>query len=109
MDLGPIGNVRPDWYMDDRGASSGAQFLGNEHVYYRGNVTLVKKWRKKDFSNQYFTVSMLAEPEIPGPRWPLILNIPGEGFGDDSMRMHWDFDGNVRRPNGFSVLVLWFW
>jgi len=88
QDLSVIGNVRPDWYMDDRGDSTDVQYLGDSHVYYLGEPRLVKQWRKKDFANQYFTMSVqrLAGPD--GIHWPLILNIPGEGFGDDFLQ-HW--------------------
>jgi hypothetical protein len=86
MDLGPIGNVRPDWYMDDRGDSTDVQYIGDSHVYYLGMPRLVKQWRKKDFANQYFTMSMQAIPGEDNVSWPLILNIPGEGFGDDFLQ-----------------------
>lgn len=86
--LGPIGNIRPDWFMDSRGASTSVQYLGDSHVYYMGKPRLVKQWRKKDFANQYFTMSMARLPDSNGTRWPLILNIPGEGFGDDFLQ-HW--------------------
>jgi len=88
LDLGPIGNIRPDWFMDNRGASTSVQYMGDSHVYYRGKPRLVKQWRKKDFANQYFTMSMARLPDSNGTHWPLILNIPGEGFGDDFLQ-HW--------------------
>mmetsp|Transcript_5501 Transcript_5501/g.15906 ORF Transcript_5501/g.15906 Transcript_5501/m.15906 type:complete len:668 (-) Transcript_5501:427-2430(-) len=88
MDLAIIGNVRPDWFMDDRGSSTDVQYLGDSHVYYLGKPRLVKQWRKKDFANQYFTMSMQRLPGPDGIHWPLILNIPGEGFGDDFLQ-HW--------------------
>jgi hypothetical protein len=85
-DLSIIGNVRPDWFMDKRGDSTDVQYLGDQHVYYLGQPRLVKQWRKMDFANQYFTMSMQANPGADGVHWPLILNIPGEGFGDDSLQ-----------------------
>jgi len=88
LDLSIIGNVRPDWFMDDRGASTDVQYLGDSHVFYLGEPRLVKQWRKKDFANQYFTMSMQRLPGSDGVHWPLILNIPGEGFGDDHLQ-HW--------------------
>eukprot|EP00746_Dinoflagellata_sp_MGD_P167188 gnl/MRDRNA2_/MRDRNA2_97619_c0_seq1.p1 gnl/MRDRNA2_/MRDRNA2_97619_c0~~gnl/MRDRNA2_/MRDRNA2_97619_c0_seq1.p1 ORF type:complete len:718 (+),score=165.77 gnl/MRDRNA2_/MRDRNA2_97619_c0_seq1:111-2264(+) len=86
MDLMMIGNIRPDWFMDDRGDSTDVQYIGNEHVYHRGVPRLVKKWRKMDFANQYFTMSMQAIPGEDKVHWPLILNVPGEGFGDDQLQ-----------------------
>jgi len=55
---------------------------------YMGEPRLVKQWRKKDFANQYFTMSMQRLPGKDGIHWPLILNVPGEGFGDDFLQ-HW--------------------
>jgi len=89
LDMGPIGNIRPDWFMDNRGASTSVQYLGNSHVYYLGEPRLVKQWRKKDFANQYFTMSMQANPGPDGTHWPLILNVPGEGFGDDFLQHYY--------------------
>lgn len=89
LDMGPIGNIRPDWFMDNRGASTAVQYLGSSHVYYRGEPRLVKQWRKKDFANQYFTMSMQANPGPDGTHWPLILNVPGEGFGDDFLQHYY--------------------
>lgn len=86
-DLGVVGNVRPDWFMDDRGDSTDVQYLGKSHVYYRGEPKLVRQWRKKDFANQYFTMS-IQEHSHNGDHWPLILNVPGEGFGDDFLQMY---------------------
>ena len=84
MDLQIVGNVRPDWFMDDVGADTDVQYLGDQHVFYDGKPRLVKQWRKKDFASQYFTMSMLANPDESEPvHWPVILNVPGEGFGDD--------------------------
>jgi len=88
LDMGVIGNIRPDWFMDDRGDSTDVQYLGDSHVYYLGEPRLVKQWRKKDFANQYFTMSVQRLPGDDGVHWPLILNIPGEGFGDDFLQ-HW--------------------
>eukprot|EP00931_Biecheleriopsis_adriatica_P032727 TRINITY_DN1905_c0_g1_i1.p1 TRINITY_DN1905_c0_g1~~TRINITY_DN1905_c0_g1_i1.p1 ORF type:complete len:837 (-),score=194.46 TRINITY_DN1905_c0_g1_i1:49-2214(-) len=86
MDLSFIGNVRPDWFMDDRGDATDVQYIGDSHVYYLGEPRLVKQWRKKDFANQYFTMSMQAIPGEEKVHWPLILNVPGEGFGDDFLQ-----------------------
>jgi len=86
LDLSVIGNVRPDWFMDARGASTDVQYLGNSHVYHLGQPKLVKQWRKKDFASQYFTMSMQMNAGDDGVHWPLILNIPGEGFGDDMLQ-----------------------
>lgn len=81
LDLQIVGNVRPDWFMDKRGDDTDVQYLGDQHVYYNGMPKLVKQWRKKDFANQYFTMSMLGNPSDDGIHWPMILNVPGEGFG----------------------------
>ena len=86
LDMAVIGNVRPDWFMDLRGDSTDVQYLGDEHVFYQGKPALVKKWRKRDFASQYFTMSMQEIPGRENVHWPLILNIPGEGFGDDSLQ-----------------------
>lgn len=107
LDLGVIGNIRPDWFMDNRGDSTDVQYLGNQHIYhprtgyndtaYEGGPRLVKQWRKKDFANQYFVMSMMANPEVMDGvddetgevvHWPSMLNIPGEGFGDDNLRYY---------------------
>jgi len=87
MDLGVVGNIRPDWFLDDRGTLTSAQYIGNEHVYYQNKPTLVKKWRKKDFADMYFVMSMAAEPdpENDNVHWPLIRNDPGEGIGPDAL------------------------
>jgi len=88
LDLQIVGNVRPDWFMDDRGDDTDVQYLGNQHVYHNGVPRLVKQWRKKDFANQYFTMSMLGIPGDDGIHWPMILNVPGEGFGDDFLSIY---------------------
>ncbi|KAL3942392.1 MAG: hypothetical protein SGARI_000281, partial [Bacillariaceae sp.] len=88
LDLQVIGNIRPDWFMDDRGDSTDVQYLGDQHVYYEGEPRLVKQWRKKDFANQYFVMSMLGNPKEDGLHWPMILNVPGEGFGDDFLQKY---------------------
>jgi hypothetical protein len=88
LDLQIIGNIRPDWYMDDRGDSTDVQYLGNQHVFHDNEPRLVKQWRKKDFANQYFVMSILANPKDDGVHWPMILNVPGEGFGDDFLQIY---------------------
>ncbi len=88
LDLQVIGNIRPDWYMDSRGDSTGVQYLGNQHVYHEEKPRLVKQWRKKDFADQYFVMSVLGNPEDDGIHWPMILNVPGEGFGDDFLQKY---------------------
>lgn len=85
MDLGVIGNVRPDWFMDARGMASQTQYLGNQHIFHRGKPTLVKQWRKSDFANMYFVMSILETPAEDGIHWPIQRNDPGEGFGDDAL------------------------
>jgi hypothetical protein len=99
INLQVIGNIRPDWFLDARGDDTDVQYLGNQHVFYNELPKLVKQWRKKDFASQYFTMSMLennpskmadngtnVKPEDT-IKWPLILNIPGEGFGDDMLQV----------------------
>ena len=101
INLAVIGNIRPDWFLDKRGDDTDTQYLGNQHLFYDGNVPkLAKQWRKKDFASQYFVMSMMENPagrmanetEDVAPEdkvnWPLILNIPGEGFGDDSLQRY---------------------
>lgn len=75
LDLAVVGNIRPDWFMDKRGDDTDVQYLGDQHVYYEGMPKLVKQWRKKDFANQYFTMSMLGNPSEDGIHWPMILNV----------------------------------
>lgn len=36
----------------------------------------------------YFTMSMLANTDEDGIHWPMILNVPGEGFGDDFLQKY---------------------
>lgn len=88
LDLQVIGNIRPDWYMDARGDSTDVQYLGDQHVFYNNEPRLVKQWRKQDFANQYFVMSVLGHPKEDGIHWPMILNIPGEGFGDDFLQAY---------------------
>jgi len=99
IDLVVIGNIRPDWFLDKRGDDTDVQYLGNQHVYYTSgnNETvpkLVKQWRKRDFASMYFTMSMMENPTKQNAsvqentHWPLILNIPGEGFGDDFLQVY---------------------
>jgi hypothetical protein len=88
LDLAIVGNIRPDWFLDNLGDDTDVQYLGNQHVYYEGMPKLVKQWRKKDFANQYFTMSMLGNPSEDGIHWPMILNVPGEGFGDDFLTIY---------------------
>merc|ERR1712232_1345292 len=93
MDLMVVGNIRPDWFLDDRGDDTDVQYLGDQHVYYASTIPrLAKQWRKKDFASQYFTMSVAGNPPSKNStddiRWPLILNIPGEGFGDDMLQFY---------------------
>eukprot|EP00531_Pseudo-nitzschia_arenysensis_P006279 CAMPEP_0116131166 /NCGR_PEP_ID=MMETSP0329-20121206/8862_1 /TAXON_ID=697910 /ORGANISM="Pseudo-nitzschia arenysensis, Strain B593" /LENGTH=812 /DNA_ID=CAMNT_0003625581 /DNA_START=81 /DNA_END=2519 /DNA_ORIENTATION=- len=92
LDLMVIGNIRPDWFLDDRGDDTDVQYLGNQHIYYAsGTPRLAKQWRKKDFASQYFTMSVAGNPltkNSTDPIWPLVLNIPGEGFGDDMLQVY---------------------
>ena len=66
------------------------QYLGNQHIYYNNNgePRLVKQWRKKDFAGHYFVMSILENPQEDGVHWPMTLNVPGEGFGDDILQMY---------------------
>merc|ERR1712032_1358686 len=65
MDLMVVGNIRPDWFLDDRGDDTDVQYIGDQHVYYAdGDLPkLVKQWRKKDFASQYFVMSMMGNPK----------------------------------------------
>lgn len=73
MDVSIVGNVRPDWFLDKRGAASDVQYIGDSHVFHRGEPMLVKQWRKKDLTDQYFTMSMQRTAGEDGVHWPLIL------------------------------------
>lgn len=101
INLAVIGNIRPDWFLDKRGDDTDVQYLGDQHVYYADGTIpkLVKQWRKKDFASQYFVMGMMGNPanklakktdapEEDNMHWPLILNIPGEGFGDDILQVY---------------------
>jgi len=103
INMAVVGNIRPDWYMDRRGDDTDVQYLGDQHVFYpdpdEGPIPmLAKQWRKKDFASQYFTMSMLGNPpnkvekmaDAPAEdnmHWPMILNVPGEGLGDDMLQV----------------------
>lgn len=94
IDMGVVGLLRPDFFLDSRprGAVNKdiqTQYLGNQHTYYMGSPRLVKQWRKKDFVNTTFTVSMDEHVGDDGVHWPLMMDIPGEGSGPDQvLRMH---------------------
>ena len=93
LDLMVIGNIRPDWFLDDRGDDTDVQYLGDQHIYYASSIPrLAKQWRKKDFASQYFTMSVAgnrpSKNSTDDTRWPLVLNIPGEGFGDDMLQFY---------------------
>jgi hypothetical protein len=93
INLQVIGNIRPDWFLDNRGDDTATQYMGNQHVFYNQSVPkLVKQWRKKDFASQYFTMSMMENTanssDEDSIKWPLLLNIPGEGFGDDMLQRY---------------------
>ena len=104
INMSVVGNIRNDWYMDKRGDDTDVQYLGDQHLFYpdpeEGTIPmLVKQWRKKDFASQYFTMSMLGNPpnkleenaDAPvedNMHWPMIINIPGQGFGDDFLQVY---------------------
>mmetsp|Transcript_27099 Transcript_27099/g.46065 ORF Transcript_27099/g.46065 Transcript_27099/m.46065 type:complete len:806 (-) Transcript_27099:63-2480(-) len=104
INMAVVGNIRSDWYLDRRGDDTDVQYLGDQHVFYpdpdEGPIPmLAKQWRKKDFASQYFTMSMLGNPPNKVDKmadasvednmhWPMILNIPGEGFGDDMLQVY---------------------
>lgn len=73
LNLAIVGNIRPDWFLDRRGDNSDVMYLGDSHVFWDGQPKLVKQWRKQDFVNQYFTMSMQGIPGDDGIHWPLIL------------------------------------
>lgn len=78
-------------YLDKRGESTDVQYLGKQHVYHHNETPrLVKQWRKEDFADQYFTMSIQENLLEDGIHWPLILNVPGEGFGDDFLQKYTD-------------------
>mmetsp|Transcript_23907 Transcript_23907/g.56481 ORF Transcript_23907/g.56481 Transcript_23907/m.56481 type:complete len:823 (+) Transcript_23907:235-2703(+) len=88
LNMAVIGNIRPDWYMDARGDSTAVQYLGNQHVFHENEPRLVKQWRKQDFADQYFVMSVLANTLEDGIHWPMVLNVPGEGVGDDFLQTY---------------------
>merc|ERR1712070_709251 len=105
--VGGVGNIRPDWFMDSRPSFTSdiaSQYLGNQHVYHRGEPTLVKQWRKSDFANNYFVMSMKEHVDEDGIHWPLMMDIPGEGQGPDllrSMYNHEEFE-----PTDLSMFLI---
>lgn len=107
VNVGGVGNIRPDWFMDSRpyfADDIASQYLGNQHVYHRGKPTLVKQWRKSDFANNYFVMSMKEHVGEDGIHWPLMMNIPGECYGPDQLRSmfnHEVFDAT--HPDMFLV------
>jgi len=85
-----VGNIRPDWFLDSRPYSSpdiASQYLGNQHIIHDGKPTLVKQWRKSDFAENYFVMSMQEHAGTDGIRWPLQIAIPGEAAGPDTLRV----------------------
>lgn len=85
-----VGILRPDWYLDNRGSGTSVQYLGNQHIYHKGRPTLVRQWRKKDFADMYFTMSVQADKSKDGVHWPIQMNFPGEGFGPDGLQNYWN-------------------
>lgn len=88
--VGGVGNIRPDWFLDSRPYSSpdiASQYLGNQHIMHEGKATLVRQWRKSDFVENYFVMSMQEHPDSSGVRWPLQIAIPGEAEGPDTLRV----------------------
>ena len=104
LDLQVVGNIRPDWYMDARGDSTDVQYLGDQHVFYENEPRLVKQWRKKDFASQYFVMSVLANPKEDEMHWPMILNVPGEGFGDDFLQVYTNHSKLTGEDDGLFLL-----
>lgn len=94
LDMGGIGILRPDWFLDSRPhlGTIMSQYLGNQHVYHQGKAKLVKQWRKDDFVGTYFVVSNQEHVGADGIHWPLLWNIPGEGAGPDHLRMLYNHD-----------------
>ncbi|KAL7544202.1 hypothetical protein ACHAWF_007583 [Thalassiosira exigua] len=87
-----VGNLRPDFFMDKRGDMADVQYLADGDV-----PKLVKQWRKQDFAGHYFVMSMMAntpnflakDPNASvedNIHWPLTINLPGEGIGDDAIQ-----------------------
>jgi len=121
INLAVIGNIRPDWFMDKRGDDTDVQYIGDQHVFYSHEAEgaipkLVKQWRKKDFASQYFVMSMMGNPpnklekKTDAPveddvHWPLILNIPGEGFGDDALSVYRNHKLLTEEDDGLFMIV----
>lgn len=104
MNMGVIGNIRPDWFMDNRGAQTSTQYMGNQHIFHRGKPTLVKQWRKKDFADMYFVMSILADVGEDGVHWPVQRNDPGEGFGDDNLHSY--FNHSLLSENDKDIFLV---
>lgn len=121
INMAVVGNIRADWFMDKRGDDTDVQYLGDQHLFYpdpeEGTIPmLAKQWRKKDFASQYFTMSMLANPENKVEKmsdasgednyhWPMILNIPGEGFGDDHLHVYTNHELLTNEDDDLFMLV----
>lgn len=121
IDMAVVGNIRADWFMDARGDDTDVQYLGDQHLFYpdpeEGTIPmLAKQWRKKDFASQYFTMSMLANPTNKVDKmsdasaednmhWPMILNIPGEGFGDDHLQVYTNHELLTDEDDDLFMLV----
>ena len=121
INMAVVGNIRADWFMDKRGDDTDVQYLGDQHVFYpdpeEGAIPmLAKQWRKKDFASQYFTMSMLGNPPSKVEKmsdataednihWPMTLNIPGEGFGDDMMQAYTNHELLTDEDDDLFMLV----
>ncbi len=121
INMAVVGNIRADWFMDKRGDDTDVQYLGDQHLFYpdpeEGTIPiLAKQWRKKDFASQYFTMSMLGNPNSKVEKmsdatvednihWPMTLNIPGEGFGDDMHQVYTNHELLTDEDDDLFMLV----
>ena len=121
INMAVVGNIRADWFMDKRGDDTDVQYLGDQHLFYpdpeEGTIPiLAKQWRKKDFASQYFTMSMLGNPKSKVEKmsdatvednihWPMTLNIPGEGFGDDMHQVYTNHELLTDEDDDLFMLV----
>jgi rubredoxin len=86
IDMGNIGLMRPDFFLDARPYDAKdiqTQYLGKQHLYHYGKPRLVKQWRKRDFVNTTFTISIDEHASDDRIHYPLMMNIPGELAGPD--------------------------
>jgi len=100
----PVGNLRSDWVLDNRGAGAVSQSLGSAYILYEGEYRHVRQWRKTDpLENAYVIQSYDEETEWETPegmkRRVLLRQTPGAPGWGDAMDLFYnhttDFDDSV--------------